>query len=336
MAKLERITLYEAIEEETGNPLIVYATSRRPNASGMISADAIDEFIKQIELIPEGANVIDVLVESNGGDGVVTWRLISALRTKAKKIRALIPHSAFSAATLFCLGVDEIIMGKYGCLGPTDPQITVMGKDGQRKDFAFEDVLAFISFSTKKLKLAGVQAKEIYNRFFDSIEPFSLGFASRSSELSITIGAKLLQFRSEKKKISQRQALKISEKLNKNFFNHGHPLNRYEAKEIGLNVSEPSVRLEDLMWNVHMDVETEFLNNTPFDIISNYLQNNPALPPGATLIPVGEYSFDLKFAVVESARLQREYYCKYLTTLARNNQTLAYVPINVVTEQNWR
>lgn len=335
MARAERLALYRSIEEATGNPLIVYATSRRPNASGMIGADVIDEFIKQIEAIPQGTAVIDVLIESNGGDGVVTWRLISALRTKANRIRALVPHSAFSAATLFCLGADEIIMGKYGCLGPTDPQITVRGKDGQRKDFAFEDVLAFINFSSKKLKLAGIHAKEIYNRFFDSIEPFSIGFASRSSDLSITMGAKLLQFRSQKK-VSYKDSLKISEKLNKNFFNHGHPLNRYEAKEIGLNITDPGETLEGLMWEVHSDLEKEFLNNTPFDIISNYLQNNPALPPGTGQIPVGEYSFELKFALTESVRLQREYYVKYLTTLARNNQTLEYVPINVVTEQDWR
>src|SRR5947208_2089110 len=113
MAASDRKSLYAKMEVMTGNPLIVYATSRRPAASGIISADVIEEFIAQLECLPEAIPVIDILIESNGGDGLVVWRLISALRAKAKCLRVLVPHSAFSAATLFCLGAEEILMGKY-------------------------------------------------------------------------------------------------------------------------------------------------------------------------------------------------------------------------------
>ena len=335
MALTERTKLYSEIEKKTGNPLIVYATSRRQNASGVIGADVIEEFIWQLEKLDKPVKTLDILVESNGGDGLVVWRLISVLRTKTERIRVLVPNSAFSAATLFCLGADEIVMGKYGCLGPTDPQISAMGKDGQPKFFAFEDVLAFIDFASKKLALRSGEAKEIYNRLFDSIEPFALGFASRSSELSTSMGAKLLQFRS-KNNLNSKQARRIAEKLNKNFFNHGHPLNKNEAKEIGLSVVDPDLELEKLMWKIHLDLEKEFLNDLPFDILLNYLKNNPPLIPGGNQIPVAEYPFDLKFSILESVRTNQEYLMKCKTTVFRNAQTLAYVPTNVVIEQGWK
>lgn len=267
-------------------------------------------------------------------DGLVVLRLVSALRTKAKRIRALIPYSAFSATALFCLGAEEIVMGKYGCLGPIDPQISVAGKDGQVKNFAFEDILAFIEFVKDKLNLEKEEAKEIFNRFFDSVEPSALGFASRSSFLSKSIGEKLLQSHSDKK-YSPEEASKIADKLNKNFFNHGHPLNKAESLEIGLNIVNPDKNLEKLMWEVHLDLEKEFMTNNPFDFISNFLQNKELSSPGGNQLPVGEYEFELKYSLLESNKLAQEYFVKHQTTVFRD-QSLIYHPSNVIIKQGWR
>lgn len=81
-----------------------------------MSRDTIEELIDQIELIPSSNKNIDLLIESNGGDGLAAWRLMSLLRGRFEKVSVLIPHSAYSAATMLALGGDEIIMGKYGTL----------------------------------------------------------------------------------------------------------------------------------------------------------------------------------------------------------------------------
>lgn len=329
----ERQRIYQGIETETGHPLIVYATSCRPNASGIIAADAVNEFIKQVDAIEGNQNVIDILIESNGGDGLVVWRIISILRSKAKKVRALVPHSAFSAATLFCLGCDEIVMGKYANLGPTDPQISVMGKDGSQKNFAFEDVLAFIKLVRGRFGLSGSNAKDVINHLFDSVEPFALGFASRSSALSHSVGVKLLQSHSDKK-MSWWKAGRISRKLNKSFFNHSHPLNKSEAIGIGLNVTDPSTVLADLMWRAHLAFDTEFQNSKPFDVLSNYLENNPPLAMGGATLPYGEYEFTLKFLLIESSRVLNDYCVKYRTAVYRD-QNANYHQINAVLSQGW-
>lgn len=334
MALAERLKYYAELETHTGNPLLVYVTSRRPNASGIIGADAADEMIRQIEAIEGKRETVDVLIESNGGDPLVVWRMISALRTKSIKVRALVPHAAFSAATLFCLGAEEIVVGKYACLGPIDPQITAKGKDGQQKNFAFEDILAFVKFVKSKFSLTRAVKSQIYGHLFESVEPFSLGFASRSSALSFSLGVKLLLSHSDNK-YSFWRARRVSRKLNKNFFNHGHPLNKEELRQIGLRVVNSDEKTEELMWKIHSDLEKDFLVGTPFDFISNYLQYNPPLALGVQQVPFGTYEFDVKFAVMESLRFAEEYFVKYKTSIFRA-QNLAYNQATTILNQGWR
>jgi len=66
---------------------------------------------------------LDLYIMSNGGDGIVPWRIISVLREFAKRIGVLVPYRAYSAATLTALGADEIIMGPFAQLGPIDPTV---------------------------------------------------------------------------------------------------------------------------------------------------------------------------------------------------------------------
>ncbi len=47
-------------------------------------------------------------------------------------IRAIVPISAMSAATMMALSCDEIFMGKHSQLGPVDPQFTLITPDGPR------------------------------------------------------------------------------------------------------------------------------------------------------------------------------------------------------------
>ena len=66
---------------------------------------------------------LTLLLESPGGDIECAYRMLLALRDKVADIEVLVPGWAKSAATFFCLGADSIHMGRYGELGPLDPQI---------------------------------------------------------------------------------------------------------------------------------------------------------------------------------------------------------------------
>src|SRR5271157_4195568 len=155
MALADRIRMYREIEGLRERPLIAYVTSSRQNAVGGMMPDALPEMIDQIRLLPQDKSGVDLLVVSNGGDPTVAWRIISLLRERVSKVGALVPQSAFSAATLLALGADEIIMHPCGNLGPVDPQITTL-KPGTKDviQFGSEDLAGFLRFVRDKVGLS--------------------------------------------------------------------------------------------------------------------------------------------------------------------------------------
>lgn len=345
MALVDRVKLYKKIEEKRGNPLVIYITSQRPGATGEMAGDVIDEFIDQVKAIDKKNNTVDLLIESTGGDPLTSWRAISLIRTSFKNVNVLVPHSAFSAATLFALGADEIWMGLFGSLGPIDPQITTRRKDGTTQSFGYEDVASFLSFVREE---GGITEQEYLKgaleKLCEAVEPPALGFAKRSSSLSVSMGEKMLQMHitdAEKKA----QAHSIAIKLNKSFFSHGHSLNRKDAEEIGLNIKTPDIELEKLMWNIHEDFEKELQTRIPFDPLAEYLKNPDAapllqspppinIPPQVTQqvaiqllqtylnqqlsVKLPEVEVSLKYGFVESERIASECYMRSRILVQRN------------------
>jgi ClpP class serine protease len=68
---------------------------------------------------------LDLVVHSPGGDYEATKRIIHYLREVYQRIRAFVPHMAMSGATLIACAADEIYMGPYSSLGPTDSQVFI-------------------------------------------------------------------------------------------------------------------------------------------------------------------------------------------------------------------
>ncbi|MCF8338747.1 MAG: hypothetical protein K9I74_12290 [Bacteroidales bacterium] len=330
MALKDRVGIYKEIEAiREGRPLVVYVTSLRPGATGNMAGDVIPEIIDQIQKVPEDNTEIDLFIESTGGDPLVSWRIITLLRERFTKITALIPYCAYSAATLLSLGCDEILMGRYGSLGPTDPQINVTRKDGSRESFAYQDIVSYLGFVKDKAQLTEqAYVKDAFNALCSQIEPSVLGASRRSSKLSIVIGQKLLETHMTGAD-EKNQAANIAKNLNESYFSHGHALGRKEAKEIGLKIKTPDPDLENKMWDVHRDIEADLQVRESYDPLSfffsvkgteKYLQSPPPLhiPPQANPQQVQteiskyinqqlqfqapEVENTLKYALVESQR----------------------------------
>ena len=143
MGYQERTALFKQIEEKRQRPLISYITSIRPGLLSSMATDAIPYIIEQVNSIPADQDKIDFLIISNGGDPIVSLRIISILRERFKHISVLVPYVAYSAATVLALGADEIIMHPYSNLGPVDPQVTISRRDTtgqQTMEFSAEDI----------------------------------------------------------------------------------------------------------------------------------------------------------------------------------------------------
>jgi hypothetical protein len=70
----------------------------------------------------QGPN-LDVILHSPGGSPEAAASLVRYLRTKFSHIRAFVPLAAMSAATMWALASNVILMGKHSQLGPIDPQM---------------------------------------------------------------------------------------------------------------------------------------------------------------------------------------------------------------------
>lgn len=284
----ERLKNYKAIEDKRGRLLIVYATSTRANVPAIIAGDAVREFIDQIDVIPADVTSVDVLLHSTGGDALAAWKLMSVLRERFKSITVLVPFMAFSAATIFSLGADEIVMHPHSSLGPIDPQITMRLADGTQRSFAFEDVGAFLRFIRDEVGITEqAYITSIVDKLFSVVDPVNVGAAKRASELSTDVGERLLRMHMTTAEEMNR-ARTIAEGLNKSFFAHGDAVSRTRARELQLRIAEDNPELERLLWNAYLGLESYMHLRSPFNPLQHFLANGGAssiVPPSPLLLP---------------------------------------------------
>lgn len=284
-----RRALYRAIEEYRGRPLVVYATSTRPNVPAQMAGDSVREFIDQIDAVPLGERKVDILVHSTGGDALTAWKLMSILRERFDGVSVLVPFMAFSAATLFALGADEIVMHPHASLGPIDPQIVIPQPGGNPRQFAYEDVGAFLRFLQTDVKVTEqVHISPVIEKLFSVVDPIHVGAAKRASELSSSVGERLLlmHMSSSEEKPKARQ---IAENLNKTFFAHGDAVSRKRAKELQLKIADDNVELSKLLWAAFLGLEEYMELRKPFHPLQQYLANSDGeaalRPPAPVIVP---------------------------------------------------
>lgn len=338
----ERVDLYRQIEQLREKPLITYITSSRPGGEGIMAPDAIPEICKQLLQIPDETESIDFLVVSRGGDPIVSWRIMSLLRERFTQISILLPYEAYSAATLLALGADEIIMHPFSNLGPVDPQLGGKPEPGKiPSQFGAQDLTHFFDFVRNDV---GVSDQEQMERAFElvckEIGAIPIGIAKRSSNLSLSLGEKLLSLHMD----DHNKVKAISESLNKSFHHHGYPVGRKEAKEIGLQITDAEEPLEDLIWEVWSDTEKEMKCQEPFKpleivmqdpIVSQQLLAIHQLPIPSNIPPqfagpiiqqlmqqiqpiaVPSIQYDLIHATIESSRIKSEFKTKLRLSAVR-------------------
>ena len=285
MGYAERKILFDAIVQKRQRPLITYVTSIRPGMSSQMAGDAIRPIIDQLNLIPAEEKNIDFLIISNGGDPITSLRIIGLLRERFDKVTVLLPYVAYSAATILSLGADEIVMHPYSNLGPIDPQLTAphLTPSGttEKLQFSTEDIANYIEFLKTDVKATKEQMMTAIQPLLEQVGALNIGSSKRSQRLSFSLSEKMLGFHiTEKKKIKE-----IAKALNSSYYHHGYAVGRLEARKMGLPVSFPDKDLEDLMWSVWLDYETEMKCNNGFDILNEIL-SDPKATTAINSIPV--------------------------------------------------
>jgi ATP-dependent protease ClpP protease subunit len=275
MARDERQKLIAELEKERGENVVVsYITSTRGNFEIQMADDVLPllyrHLVKHADRSKKG---VDLFIHSNGGSGTVPWRIVNLIREFTERFVVLVPHHAFSAATLVALGADEIIMHRMGCLGPIDPSVANPfnpphpQNPGMPLPISVEDVSSYFELVKEDV---GVQHEDqlvdALIALTDKIHPLALGNVQRSHHQSRMLAEKLL-----KKHMTgdrEHQIAQIIENLKSNLFYHGHPINRKEAKnDLNLKVSEAAGTLEETMWKLYLEYDGALQQSSPFSLL---------------------------------------------------------------------
>lgn len=134
------------LQSFSGNDTIVYASSFPSRIAGLpgniisIGLDDIQGFMTCLNGLKN--DKLDLIIHSPGGSLEATEQLVQYLRSKYSYIRAIIPQSAMSAATMLACACDEIVMGKQSAIGPIDPQMSLTKPNGITYTMPAHSILA--------------------------------------------------------------------------------------------------------------------------------------------------------------------------------------------------
>lgn len=271
MPRTERLALIDEIQKIRGSNVICFLTSIRPNVHAQIADDQVRVIFDHLLTLPsKPVDKLDLFLVSNGGSGVVPWRLVSLFREFAKSFNVLIPYRAYSAASLIALGADEIVMHPFGELGPIDPTVSnefnPKNAQGQSMGISVEDVKAYVNFIKRTVGITHedelVKAIEV---LANQVHPLALGNVERFVSQSRMIATKILKTHKVDK--ADHVINEMVENMTSKLYFHGHPINRQEAKrDLSLSVAlELPAGLEDAMWKLYLDYEAEFKNSEIFN-----------------------------------------------------------------------
>jgi hypothetical protein len=266
---MDKRTLINIIEKDRGSRLIIYITGdRQPFATG-IEENVIPIFNNHLEnLIP--TEKISLLLYTRGGDLITPLKLVKLIKSYCKEFEVLIPYRAHSAGTLIALGADKIVMGRLGELSPVDPTTVHPFNPSdplfpQKKlPISVEDLNSYYLLANQMFKIKEAQITEPFKYLAEKIHPLALGNAYRGYRMGKMIAQKLLELHMDKETEEKKIQRIIKEITGEILCIHGYPINRDEAKSLGLKIEIPNGNLEKNLWSLYEVYAKEMKLDTPF------------------------------------------------------------------------
>jgi len=245
-----RRNVYLDIEALRERPLFVYAvkfTDTNPMGPITIDLGDVDGFTDLVDAVAKDSKVVDVLIHSPGGSPEATERIVSMLRGRFEDVQFLVPHSAYSAATMLALSGNAVILHPSATLGPIDPQIN--GTPARLIRRGFERV-------RELLRESGPEALPAY---LPLIEKYSLEILEICDD-SLTLSKELVtEWLGAYMFAGEASATETTIPRVVEFFSdydthktHSRPLMFDKLKGLGLNISIAESPLRELMREAHI------------------------------------------------------------------------------------
>lgn len=121
-----RLKYAQQLRSITGRNVILYYTDwLTPKAGPQVAAISLVDVQGLMETFRglDADEGLDLVLHSPGGDPNAAASIVQYMRNKFQDVRVIVPLAAMSAATMWALSADSILMGKHSQLGPIDPQM---------------------------------------------------------------------------------------------------------------------------------------------------------------------------------------------------------------------
>ena len=255
-----RCECYAAIEAVRKRPLFIYATkfiNALPNTPNSIDLSDIDGFTDLVQSVNGKSDSVDVLLHSPGGQPDATERIVHILRNKFKEVHFIVPHSAYSAATMLALSGDSITLHPSATLGPIDPQIN--GTPARSIKRGFDKVKEII-------KTEGPEALPAYIPLIEKYTLDLLEICEDSEKLSKELVSNwITDFMLKGKEKFEGQIKKSVDYFSDydTHLLHSRPLVISKLNQFDLNIYQADDTLSELIWEAYVHING-FFGLTPF------------------------------------------------------------------------
>jgi hypothetical protein len=266
-----RKNVYSEIESLRGRPLLVYASKfispvpREASHLITISLEDVDGFTDLVNSVDDKHKTVDVLIHSPGGSPDATERIVQILRGRFEEVHFLVPHSAYSAATMLALSGDTITLHKSATLGPIDPQL-----DG----VPVRSITRGFEKAKRQIQKEGPESLPAYVPLIEKYSIHLLEMCEDSEKLSRELVSNWLtkyMFKNDnRRKTTIKKAVKYFSSYDKHRL-HSRPLFMEKIGNLNLSISIADQQLEELLWESYI-LLTGFFNISPF--VKLYESNN--------------------------------------------------------------
>ena len=209
------------------------------------------------ELADRRYEELDFVIHSGGGDINIAYLMVQLIREHTDRLNACVPLYAKSAATLWCLAANQIVMDESAELGPLDTQVREEERGGkfeyvsalkpfkaleQLRDFSLETLDSATKMIAGRSGLDLNDSLEHAIRFvqattkplFAKLDPATLGAYSRALAIGWEYGDRLLSRSTDWDENRREQVL---DKLVRGYPTHDYIIDYTEMKDMGFSVA---------------------------------------------------------------------------------------------------
>lgn len=261
-----RKPIFQEIETMRESSVISFITGDRRGLETKIASEIIDIFVENLDEIGP-TKKISLILHTNGGDTAAAWRLINLLHIYCEELEVIVISKALSAGTLISLGANKIVMTKQAVLGPIDPSIdhplnpVVPTMPQVKAPVSVEAVRGYLDAANELGIRDGKDLAQLLVDLSNKVHPLVLGQIFRSKSQIRFLAKKLL-----KRQVKDDEKMKeIIDFLCAESGSHDYTINRREARELGLEIENPSMEFYVLLRKIHLSYVEELKLLEPYN-----------------------------------------------------------------------